>query len=102
MAEPRYQPYPLYKGATRAATFGGVPLMPLLVMFIVVASLAMGFSLWMWLFVPGLWFVMAQITRHDDKAFRIWWLWLDTKFRNRNKRFWGASSYSPSNNRKKR
>lgn len=41
----------------------------------------------LWIIAPLLWFIMVQITKNDDKAFRIWWLWIDTKFRNRNKAF---------------
>jgi type IV secretion system protein VirB3 len=94
--------YPLYKGATRLPTVGGVPTMALLTMLICVASIAMLFSLWLWLFAPAFWFLMAQITKHDDKAFRVWWLWLDTKLRNRNKAFWGASTYSRVDYRNRR
>ena len=37
--------YPLFKGATRVAMLAGVPMMPLMIMFIVVASVAMLFGL---------------------------------------------------------
>lgn len=97
-----HEPFPLFKGATRVATFWGVPMMPLLVMFIVVAVGALTLNIWLWFGAPVLWFIMAQITKHDDKAFRIWWLWIDTKLRNGNKGFWGASTYSPTNYRKRR
>lgn len=86
-------PFPLFKGATRVPTFLNVPMIPLLFMFIFVASLAMLFSLWCWLLGLPLWFIMAQITKNDDQAFRIWWLWFDTKWRNRSS-FWQASTYS--------
>lgn len=96
------EPFPLFKGATRVATYWGVPTMPLLSMVIGVACVAMSISIWAWLIAPVLWFLMAQITKHDDKAFRIWWLWIDTKLRNKNKNFWGASSYSPLTYRKRK
>lgn len=73
-----------------------------MVMFIVVAVGALTYSIWLWILAPVFWFIMAQITKYDDKAFRIWWLWIDTKLRNRNKGFWGASTYSPTNYRKRR
>ncbi|EJW5843916.1 VirB3 family type IV secretion system protein [Salmonella enterica subsp. enterica serovar Kentucky] len=98
----QHEAFPLFKGATRLPTVWGVPMIPLMVMVMCVAVIALTVSIWWWGLVPPLWFVMAQITKNDDKAFRIWWLWLDTKFRNRNKGFWGASSYSPSNYRKRR
>lgn len=102
MAQRGLEPFPLFKGATRVPTIWGVPMMPLLVMVIGVAVVALTVSIWWWGLVPPLWFLMAQITKNDDKAFRIWWLWFDTKVRNRNKGFWGASTYSPSDYRKKR
>jgi type IV secretion system protein VirB3 len=95
-------PFPLFKGATRVPTVAGVPMIPLFFMVIVVAALAMLISMWWWGLVLPAWGVMAQITRHDDKAFRIWGLWFDTKFRNRNKGFWGASSYSTAVYRKRK
>lgn len=93
---------PLFKGCTRAPTVAGVPMMPLLLMVMFVAMLALKVSLWCWGLVLPFWFVMAQITKTDDKAFRIWGLWFETKFRNRNKGFWGASSYGPADYRKRR
>ncbi|WP_455474043.1 type IV secretion system protein VirB3 [Bartonella sp. B30(2025)] len=98
----KHEEFPLFKGATRVPTIWGVPMMPAISMVIGVASVAMTINFFLWLFAPPLWFIMVQVTKHDDKAFRIWWLWIDTKFRNRNKSFWGASSYSPSNYRKRR
>lgn len=94
--------FPLFKGATRAATLWGVPMIPLLVMGLGVAVVALLFGLRWWALAPVLWAAMAGITRHDDQAFRIWQLAFDTKLRNRNKRFWGASSYAPSNYRRGR
>lgn len=96
-----YEPFPLFKGATRIPTVGGVPMIPLMIMLVIVASLAMLFSLFAWFVAVPLWFIMAQITKNDDMAFRIWGLWFDTKWRNGNKTFWGASSYSTSDYRKK-
>ena len=66
---------------------------PLLIMVISVAAVAMiGGLLWYLLILP-LWLIMAQITRHDDQAFRIWALWLETKWRHRHSS-WQASTYS--------
>ncbi|EJE4644424.1 VirB3 family type IV secretion system protein [Vibrio parahaemolyticus] len=97
-----HEPFPLFKGATRVATFWGVPMMPLMVMFMVVAVSALTISIWFWVLAIPAWFIMAQITRYDDKAFRIWGLWIETKLRNRNKKFWGASSYAPTSYKKRR
>lgn len=102
MAQEDVQAFPLFKGATRVPTVAGVPMIPLIFMFVGVAIIAMLISMWWWGLVVPAWFVMAQITRHDDKAFRIWGLWFETKFRDRNKKFWGASTYSPAKYRKRK
>jgi type IV secretion system protein VirB3 len=90
-----YKPYPLFKGATRIPLIMGVPVMAGLTAFGVVAAMAMLFSLWWWLLLLPVWFAMSRIVKSDDRAFHVWSLWFETKFRNRNKKFWGASSYSP-------
>ncbi|MBW6533196.1 VirB3 family type IV secretion system protein [Sphingomonas sp. RRHST34] len=102
MARQQQEAFPLFKGATRVATFAGVPFMAFLYVCIFVASIAMLFSLWLWLLMIPFWIVMAAVTKHDDKAFRIWGLWFETKFRNRNKAFWNGSTYSTARYRKKR
>ncbi|WP_455481889.1 type IV secretion system protein VirB3 [Bartonella sp. B35(2025)] len=102
MKPQKHEEFPLFKGATRVPTIFGVPMMAFIIMVIIVAVIAMTINIFLWLIAPPLWFIMVQITKNDDKAFRIWGLWIDTKFRNRNKKFWGASSYSPSNYRKRR
>lgn len=102
MKQQKSEAFPLFKGATRVPTIWGVPMIPLIFMAIGVAIIALTINIFCWLFAPPLWFVMAQITKNDDKAFRVWGLWFDTKFRNRNKGFWGASSYSPFDYRKRR
>jgi type IV secretion system protein VirB3 len=98
----RHEVFPLFKGATRVPTLWGVPMIPLMVMVMSVAVIALIVSIWWWGLLPPLWFLMAQITKNDDKAFRIWWLWIDTKLRNRNTAFWGASSYTPAPCRRRR
>ncbi|WP_208435405.1 type IV secretion system protein VirB3 [Bartonella phoceensis] len=102
MKPQEHKTFPLFKGATRVPTIWGVPMMPLIIMAVSVAAVAMTINIFLWFIALPLWFIMAQITKNDDKAFRVWWLWIDSKFRNRNKSFWGASSYSPSNYRKRR
>lgn len=88
--------FPLFKGCTRLPTIAGVPLVPLMVMLMVVAGFAMIISLWWWALILPFWVIMAQITRYDDKAFRILGLWLSSKVRNRHKDFWQASTYNPT------
>jgi type IV secretion system protein VirB3 len=93
--------FPLFKGATRVPTVAGVPLVPAVVLVISVASVTVICGMW-WLalLVPG-WLLMAQITRTDDRAFRIAWLWMQTRLANRLRSLllaggdcWGASSYA--------
>jgi len=90
----RRSAYPLFAGATRVPTTGGVATVPLLVMLTCVAFLASMLHLMLWLLAPLLWMLMAMITRQDDRAFRMWWLWFETRALNRFKRFWQASSYT--------
>ena len=101
--------FPLFKGATRAATVGGVPLIPFVGLVLVVASTAIILGVyWLAALVPG-WLVMAQITRGDDRAFRVLSLWLQTKALNRLRmlavlgrgEFWGASTYSLADGRRR-
>lgn len=102
MADQQQEAFPLFKGATRVATFAGVPFMALFIVASVIACFAMLFSMWLWIFLLPAWVVMAAVTKHDDKAFRIWALWFETKFRNRNKAFWKGSSYSVARYRKRK
>jgi len=87
--------FPLFKGATRTPMFMGVPLVPLILAVFAVFSIAMLVSIFAWVLLPVAVFIMRQIVKHDDKAFGILGLWIDTKLRNPNKDFWNASSYAP-------
>ncbi|CAM2164751.1 type IV secretion system protein VirB3 [Burkholderia latens] len=94
------EPFPLFKGATRVPLVFGVPAMPLLVAVSAVAIIAMWVSLWCWLLLVPVVVIMRLITRHDDRAFSVWWLWFETKFRNGHKSFWRGSTYSPNDYRR--
>ncbi len=94
--------FPLFKGATRVPTIAGVPLVPAVVLVIGVASITVICGMWWFtLLAPG-WGLMAQITRTDDRAFRIVSLWVQTRLANRFRWFllggsgdyWGASTYA--------
>lgn len=99
--------FPLFKGATRVPTVAGVPLIPAVMLVIAVASatVLLGFG-WLALLIPG-WLLMAQVTRTDDRAFRVLWLWAQTKVANRlrlvarcgARDLWGASAYAASDRR---
>jgi len=101
--------FPLYKGATRAAVVLGVPLLPLVLTAVGVAVLALSAGpAWWGLLLPA-WLLLAQVTRADDRAFRILGLWARTRLANRLRlllragrgEFWGASSYALSDGRRR-
>lgn len=94
--------YPLFKGATRAATIkGGVPSRAFVALVLLTLFVAM-FTYWGWALGPILYPVVAVLSRNDDRAFWIWELWLKTKCFAANKRFWGAISLTPSPYSKRR
>ena len=99
--------FPLFKGATRVPTVAGVPLIPAVVLVVAVASATVLLGVgWLALLVPG-WLPMAQITRTDDRAFRILSLWAQTKLANRVRvaaccglhDLWAASAYATADRR---
>lgn len=88
--------YPVFKGLGRKPTFLGVPTTLLFGTFLTVAFIAMLAGLaWWGLLVVAL-PTIAVLTRHDEKAFDVLWLEIQTRTRNRNKMFWNGSSYAPS------
>lgn len=94
--------YPLFKGATRAATIkGGVPTRAFVALVLLTLFVAM-FTLWGWAIGPILYPIVAVLSRNDDRAFWIWELWVKTKFFAANKRFWGVISLTPSPYSKRR
>lgn len=96
MDKPQQNAFPLFKGATRTPLFMGVPLLPLIFVVFLVFIPAALVSIWWWVALMPLYFTMRLVVKHDDRAFSIWGLWLDTALRNRNKGFWKASSYAPA------
>jgi len=94
--------FPLFKGATRAATVkGGVPARAFVGLVFLTIAAAM-FSLYGWLLFPVLYPILAVISRNDDRAFWITELWFKTKLVAPNKVFWGAVSLTPSPYSKRR
>lgn len=87
----------LYKGATRPPMIFGVPTSALIWAFLGVAMLATMISIFVWTLFPFVVFIMRLISKKDDRAFRLWGLWLDTKKRCNTEvtKFWGGTSYSP-------
>lgn len=86
----------LFLACTRPAMVWGVPMeaMGLNLMASSVVFLASGSLLWL-LLAPALHLVFRAVCRSDANAFRVLYLWLETKGRSRNGRLWGGSSPSP-------
>lgn len=86
----------LFLACTRPAMFLGVPMeaMGLNVIFTAIAFLA-GHSLFYLLIAPALHLVFQAICKTDHNAFRVLWLFLETKGRSRNGSLWGGSSATP-------
>ncbi|EIF32256.1 type IV secretory pathway, VirB3 component [Burkholderia sp. Ch1-1] len=91
--------FPLFKGATRVPTWAFVPRDVFILTFMFSGALFMIIHFYAIAIFALLWLIEWAITKHDDRAFRIIWVWLKTKVRNRfDSRFtglWGGSSYSP-------
>lgn len=89
--------FDLYKGATRPPMMFGVPTDALIWVFVGVGTLSVAVGLMCWLLLPICIFVMRLMTKRDDKAFRQYGLWIETKARcNKNvKKYWGATTYTP-------
>jgi len=94
--------YPVFRGLGRKPTFMGIPTIWFLGAVSTVAFLSMLFGLYWWASLFVVLPTMAIITKTDDRAFDIWILELQTRTRNKNKAFWGGSSYTPNGQRKRR
>ena len=92
----RLEEEPLFLACTRPAMIWGVPMeaVGLNVMVSCIAFLAAGSMLWL-LVAPALHLVFAAVCKSDPNAFRVIYLWVETKGRARNGGVWGGSSPSP-------
>ena len=96
MGEDRLIDEPLFLACTRPAMVMGVPMEAMGVN--VIASgvvFLVGGSLLYLLVAPVLHLVFRAICRADHNAFRLLFVFIDTKGRSRNGAFWGGSSPSP-------
>lgn len=93
----------LFLACTRPALVMGVPMeaMGLNLTASAVAFLAGGSLLYL-LSAPALHLVFRAICRSDPNAFRVLWLWLETRGRARNAALWGGSSPTPLSLRRSR
>jgi len=96
MAEERLVEDPLFLACTRPAMVMGVP-MEAMGVNVILSGLVflIGGSLLYLLIAPALHMVFRAVCRADHNAFRLLFVYLDTRGRARNSALWGGSSPSP-------
>lgn len=96
MAEERLTEDPLFLACTRPAMVIGVP-MEAMGVNVILSGLVflIGGSLLYLLAAPALHLVFRAVCRADHNAFRLLFVYVDTKGRARNSALWGGSSPSP-------
>lgn len=94
--EERLTEDPLFLACTRPAMIAGVPMeaMALNTIISMIVFLAAGTPLYL-LGAPALHMVFRAICKHDHNAFRVLFMYVDTKGRARNGAAWGGSSATP-------
>ncbi len=87
----------LFLAVTRPALWAGIPIEAAVLLLISSASVLIWSSspIYAALVVAFGYSISRLIVRHDVNAFRLLFLWGRTKAGNRNRAFWGGSSYSP-------
>jgi type IV secretion system protein VirB3 len=87
----------LFLAVTRPALWAGIPIEAAVLLLISSASVLIETSspVYAALVVAFGYSISRLIVRHDVNAFRLLFLWGRTKLGNRNRVFWGGSSYSP-------
>ena len=96
MAEERLTEDPLFLACTRPAMVMGLPMEAMGVNVILSGVVFLiGGSLLYLLVAPALHLVFRAICRADHNAFRLLFVYVDTKGRCRNGALWGGSSVSP-------
>jgi type IV secretion system protein VirB3 len=88
---------PLFLAVTRPALWAGIPIEAAVLLLISSASVLIWSNspVYAALVVAFGYSISRLIVRHDVNAFRLLFLWGRTKARNRNRAFWGGSSYTP-------
>lgn len=91
----------LFVGLTRPATMLGIPMMAFVleIMATTLIFLAVGNPLYL-LFAAPIHAVMYLISSSNTRVFSEMAIWMKTKSRCMNTRFWGASSFSPRKTKK--
>ncbi len=96
MADERLTEDPLFLACTRPAMVMGVPMEAMGVNLILSGLVFLiGGSLLYLLVAPVLHLVFRAVCRTDHNAFRLLFLYVDTKGRAKNSALWGGSSPSP-------
>ena len=87
----------LFLAVTRPALWAGIPIEAAVLLLISSASVLIWSNspVYAALVVAFGYSISRLIVRHDVNAFRLLFLWGRTKAGNRNRTFWGGSSYSP-------
>ena len=87
----------LFLAVTRPALWAGIPIEAAVLLLIASASVLIESNspIYAALVVAFGYSISRLIVRHDVNAFRLLFLWGRTKLGNRNRVFWGGSSYSP-------
>ena len=86
----------LFLACTRPAMVAGVPMEAMGLNLIVSATVFLAaHSLAYLLIAPVLHVVFRAVCKHDHNAFRVLWVFVDTKGRARNGAAWGGSSSTP-------
>ena len=88
---------PLFLAVTRPALWAGIPIEAAVLLLISSASVLIWSNspVYAAIVVAFGYSISRLIVRHDVNAFRLLFLWGRTKVGNRNRAFWGGSSYTP-------
>jgi type IV secretion system protein VirB3 len=87
----------LFLAVTRPALWAGIPI-EAAVLLLIASAIVLIWSnspLYAAIVVAFGYSISRLIVRHDVNAFRLLFLWGRTKLGNRNRAFWGGSSYTP-------
>lgn len=86
----------LFLACTRPAMVMGVPMEAVGLNLIVSATVFLAAHSPFYLAIaPALHLVFAAVCKHDHNAFRVLWMFVETKGRSRNGAAWGGSSSTP-------
>lgn len=87
----------LFLAVTRPALWAGIPIEAAVPILLAAACVLIGTNNPIYALITGaVMYALARlIVRQDVNAFRLLFLWGRTKAANRNRAFWGGSSYTP-------